>query len=258
MNRQIKKKYIFFLLAILSLFCLFGCQSVDETQREISIPTDSGIKILKQLENKDIPSIEKNINKIQNDLSNTEHKIQIGQNSKSQDYRYTFDTVVFMGDSQAEPLSLYGFLEPTSVIAKKGRNVISAKDDISSVVKLNPQKIVMLYGVNDMLLFKTTDDFIAKYKSLILSLKKQLPKTQIYVNSVYPVQDVASAKKPLFKRSTDFNKALSKLCDELSVTYIDSTAFVTEDGNYYAPDGIHFLSNFYPTWLDFIKKQLNL
>ncbi|MGB5822883.1 MAG: GDSL-type esterase/lipase family protein [Proteocatella sp.] len=217
---------------------------------------------MKHLEGKDIPSVEKNIKLVQSDLFKEESKNKLiskfNNAHKNSGYRYAFDSIVFMGDSQAEPLSLYGFLEPSSVIAEKGRTVISAKKDVSSVVKLNPQKIVMLYGVNDMLLFKTTEDFIAKYESLILSIKKQLPKTQIYVNSVYPVQAFASEKKPLFKRSPDFNTALIDLCDKLSVTYIDSTPFVVEQNDYYAPDGIHFLSSYYPIWLDFIKNQLDL
>lgn len=259
MKLQTKRLCTIFFLIILFSSSLFGC---NKNQNTVSTETNNGTLVLKHLENKDVPSVEKNINKIQSDLLKKENaQLLVTKkkgNYKKTGYRYAFDSVVFMGDSQAEPLSLYGFLEPTSVVAEKGRNVVSAKKDISSVVKLNPQKIVMLYGVNDMLLFKTTEDFISKYESLILSLKKQLPKTQIYVNSVYPVQDFASVKKPLFKRSTKFNEALLALCDKHSVTYIDSTQFVTQENDYYAPDGIHFLSSYYPIWLDFIKKQLDL
>lgn len=271
-NKNSNKIYIY-LFCILILFTSSGCQSLNLLQKYKDIKnTDidntivdntkeiqDSISILKKLENKDINKIEKNISTIQASLvhKSQTHKKNSSDASKSK-YKYIFESVVFMGDSQAEPLSLYGFLEPTSVVAKKGRNIISAMDDIPSVVKLNPKKIVLLYGVNDLLLFKTTDDFILKYERLITKLKKQLPNTEIYVNSVYHVQDFASEKKPLFKRSDDFNKSLQVLCEKLSVTYIDSNSLISNDSEYYAPDGIHFFSAYYYPWLEFMQKQLNL
>lgn len=262
MKIQIKRNYIIYLYLILFSLSLLGCaEATGNKGAEISA-AENGVSVLKALESQDISSVEKNIRQIQDDLlrdENYSYQDADGYGSRIKaSYRYVFDTVVFMGDSQAEPLSLYGFLDPSSVVAEKGRNVISAEDDVSSVVKLNPQKIVLLYGVNDMLLFKTTEDFIAKYESLILSIQTQLPQTDIYANSVYPVEDFVLAKKPLFKRSSQFNAALIELCDKLAVTYIDSTGFITEAEENYAPDGIHFLSSFYPTWLNFIKNQLDL
>lgn len=255
--RQEKHLYIYILL-ILLLLNIAGCSEFKKNKTETienSTEINNNILILKNIENKDISQIENTITSIQNKLSSKTKKVTKYSKSK---YKYIFESTVFMGDSQAEPLSLYGFLDPTSVVAKKGRNVISAKEDIPNVVKLNPKKIVLLYGVNDLLLFKSTEDFIIKYEKLISSLKKQLPNTQIYVNAVYHVQDFAYAKKPLFKRSSDFNKALEELCKKLSVTYIDSNILVSNESEYYAPDGIHFLSSYYYPWLDFIQNKLKL
>ena len=258
--RQKKTIYIY-TLVILILLNLTGCISLQNNNNQNidnSSKINSNIALLKNLENKDISKVENTIASIQSQLSSPNIPIYKKNNSLKTKYKSVFSSTVFMGDSQAEPLSLYGFLEPTSVVAKKGRNVISAKDDIQAVVKLNPKKIVLLYGVNDLLLFKSTEDFITKYERLISSLKKQLPNAQIYVNSVYNVQTFACEKKPLFKRSDDFNKALEKLCTKLSVTYIDSNVLISNDSEYYAPDGIHFLSSYYSPWLQFIQKKLNL
>lgn len=261
--RQKKTIYIY-ALVILSLLNLTGCISLQQNNANNTGSIDNSTKInnsiarLKNIENKDISKVENTIASIQSQLVNKNtYNLKKNKSSKSK-YKYIFESTVFMGDSQAEPLSLYGFLEPTSVVAKKGRNIISAKDDIPTVVKLNPKKVVLLYGVNDLLLFKSTEDFITKYEKLISSLQKQLPNTQIYVNAVYHVQDFASEKKPLFKRSDDFNKALEKLCTKLSVTYIDSNVLISNDSEYYAPDGIHFFSSYYYPWLEFMQKKLNL
>lgn len=261
--RQKKTIYIY-ALVILSLLNLTGCISLQQNSANNTEPIDNSAKInnsiarLKNIENKDISKVENTIASIQSQLVNKNtYNLKKNKSSKSK-YKYIFESTVFMGDSQAEPLSLYGFLDPTSVVAKKGRNIISAKDDIPTVIKLNPKKVVLLYGVNDLLLFKSTEDFITKYEKLISSLQKQLPNTQIYVNAVYHVQDFACEKKPLFKRSDDFNKALEKLCTKLSVTYIDSNVLISNDSEYYAPDGIHFFSSYYYPWLEFMQKKLNL
>lgn len=261
--RQKKRIYIY-ALVILSLLNFTGCISLQQNSSNNTESIDNSAKInnsiarLKNLENKDISKVENTIASIQSQLVNKNtYNLKKNKSSKSK-YKYIFESTVFMGDSQAEPLSLYGFLDPTSVVAKKGRNIISAKDDIPTVVKLNPKKVVLLYGVNDLLLFKSTEDFITKYERLISNLQKQLPNTQIYVNAVYHVQDFACEKKPLFKRSDDFNKALEKLCTKLSVTYIDSNVLISNDSEYYAPDGIHFFSSYYYPWLEFIQKKLNL
>lgn len=256
-----KKQLYIYTLVIIILLNLTGCISLQKDNIETAHKSEkinNNITILQKLENKDISQVEKTIASIQSQLINKNSPNYKKNNTSKAKYKYIFESTVFMGDSQAEPLSLYGFLEPTSVVAKKGRNVISAKDDIPAVVKLNPKKIVLLYGVNDLLLFKSTEDFIIKYERLISSLKKQLPDAQIYVNSVYHVQDFACEKKPLFKRSSDFNKSLETLCTKLSVTYIDSNILVSKDSEYYAPDGIHFLSSYYPSWLQFMQKKLNL
>lgn len=253
-----KKKQLYIYIIILLLLNMTGCNTLQKNNNEItdnSTKINNSIALLNKLENKDISQVENKIDSIQNKLS---IKTKRATKSSKSKYKYIFESTVFMGDSQAEPLSLYGFLDPTSVVAKKGRNVISAKEDISNVVKLNPKKVVLLYGVNDLLLFKSTEDFIIKYEKLISSLKEQLPNTQIYINAVYHVQDFACEKKPLFKRSSDFNNALEELCKKLSVTYIDSNVLVSNESEYYAPDGIHFLSNYYYQWLDFIQKKLTL
>ena len=263
MNNKIFKYINIYFLILILIINLCGCTKIntpDDTypkSNNNSSEIQNSVKLLQSIENKDISKIEKNITNIQKQLYNPKTNKPRSNYSKSK-YKYIFESTVFMGDSQAEPLSLYGFVDSSSVIATKGRNVISAKEDIPSVTKLNPQKIVLLYGVNDLLLFKTTDDFILKYEKLILSLKKQLPNTQIYVNSVYHVQDFVCVKKPLFKRSSAFNESLKQLCDKLSVTYIDSNVLVSNDSEYYSPDGIHFYSSYYYPWLDFMQKQLGL
>jgi len=261
---KIKKRITYsFLILVFLIFTYYSLGDKYECQTDVSASNKEeevllDVEFLKGTEKREIAGIEERIRKVQSELlSSKKSESQKHKSSKSV-YKKIFESVVFMGDSQAEPLSLYGYTDSSSVIAIKGRNVISAKEDIKTVKSLSPQKIVMLYGVNDMLLFKTTDAFISHYKTLINTIQTEVPDADIYVNSVYPVMDFVKEKKPLFKRSDDFNKALLKMCADTGTVYLDSASLIKENSDYYANDGIHFKTQYYPVWLEFIKTQLGV
>ena len=91
-------------------------------------------------------------------------------------YKVIFKSTVFMGDSLTEAIYAYGFLDSTSVVAEKGKNVMTAlEDDVPKVVNLVPNRVIMLYGMNDLECFEDLNDFCDKYKILINSTKEKLP-----------------------------------------------------------------------------------
>ena len=54
-----------------------------------------------------------------------------------------------------EAIYAYGFLDSTSVVAEKGKNVMTAlEDDVPKVVNLVPNRVIMLYGMNDLECFE--------------------------------------------------------------------------------------------------------
>lgn len=259
---KIKKKLKYILLALIVMAISYNAFENDSelevnasglSEQEILANVDA----LKKLEAAEMSAVEEKIRAVQLEISKSEEVKSLQIKSHKSGFRKAFESVVFMGDSQAEPLSLYGYTDSSSVVASKGRNVISAKDDVSKVASLSPQKIVMLYGVNDLLLFKSTEDFISHYRALIDSVRSEIPRAEIYVNSVYPVKDSVIEKKPLFKRSKDFNDALVSMCSDMGISYIDSAHLINENPDYYAADGIHFKAQYYPAWLDFLMTQID-
>lgn len=210
-----------------------------------------GVTVLQSLEKKDVGEIE---NKIKNMNSENDTKESTADDSNLKE---VFKDTVFMGDSLTEPLSFYNILSEDSVIGIKGRDVIKAKkEDLGTLKSLNPKKIVMMYGMNDLLLFSNSKDFIKNYESLINEIKRELPSAEIYVNSVFPVSSKAIAKKKEFSKVNDFNNALKEMCNTMGVKFIDTTSMVKED--MYEPDGIHLKAEFYTPWLQVIKKEIGL
>lgn len=230
-----------------------GCKIIKD--REVDKAKEEkiakGVTVLQSLEKKDVAEIE---NKIKNMNSENDIKESTADNSNLKE---VFKDTVFMGDSLTEPLSFYNILNEDSVIGIKGRDVIKAKkDDLGTLKSLNPKKIVMMYGMNDLLLFSNSKDFIKNYESLINEIKRELPSAEIYVNSVFPVSSNAIAKKKEFSKVNDFNNALREMCNTMGIKFMDTTSMVKE--NMYEPDGIHLKSEFYTPWLQVIKKEIGL
>ena len=143
-----------------------------------------------------------------------------------------------MGDSISEAFTEYDLLNASSVVAKIGVELDELDDQIKTVADINPQVIFLSYGMNDVIATNgDTDLFIKEYKAVIDQLRKKLPDTTLYVNSIFPVSAAKQEEKP----------ALQKMCDENQIAFLDNTSLVSD--TYYEEDGIHFKADFYPIWL---------
>ncbi|WP_297131163.1 hypothetical protein, partial [Terrisporobacter sp.] len=100
-----------------------------------------GIETIKNLEKKDVLESEEQIKLVQSSLQNNNS----GVNSATQKVNYIdkFSNSLIMGDSRAESISVYGILNNSSVIAYKGRNLVTAikNGDINKAANLSPKNI---------------------------------------------------------------------------------------------------------------------
>ena len=120
----------------------FFTQNINASQKQIII---NNISMLKQMENQDISQVEKEIQEVQSKFkSSKELKLN---------YKEIFKNTVFIGDSQTEGLKEYNILNSTSVLAKKGSNLVDARNYIDSLSNLNPSTTFLLYGMNDILIY---------------------------------------------------------------------------------------------------------
>jgi hypothetical protein len=223
-------------------------------QKEIQ----KGVQAIKNLEDKDVSIIKNTIDGIHNEEEDKKRKDKILDMEKNNniDYKIVHKNNMFLGDSLVEPLEVYDILDKSSVIAKKGKTVEKAKEDVSEIIKRTPDNIFILLGMNDLLEYTDLDYFINKYTELINSIKEGTPETEIYVMSLTPVLQKASDKLPLLSdaRNNEANIKLKNMCSDLEVEYVDIRNIVRDDINLYEPDGIHLIYNFYPELLKFLLK----
>lgn len=89
------------------------------------------------------------------------------------------------------------------------------------VFQLEPSKLFLNIGEEDL---SQTDfslkDFAASYQNLISTIRRRLPKTEIYLISVYPQQDTLL--------SAAVNESLWKLAAQNDCDFLDMTPYLTD------------------------------
>lgn len=218
------------------------------------------MQAIKELETQNIVDIEEKIDSIRekNDTIEQNNSVETNKANSKVNYNKKYSNSVIVGDSRAEAISAYGYLDNSSVVAYKGRNISSAKKngDIDKAIGLYPKNIFFTYGVNDIECYSDSSIFIKEYKTVIEQVQNKLPKTKIYVSSILPVRQDAISKQPNYKNLDKFNEGLKKMCKEMDVVYLDGTSIVKESD--FDADGIHFVGNFQKKWLNFFIEKANL
>lgn len=162
------------------------------------------------------------------------------------DYKKFFKNTVFIGDSITEYLKVVEMLPENNVYAEKGKTVIDVDNDIERLKYANPERIILLFGMNDVIYFQNKEDFRSNYLKLIDKLKKVVPNAKIYIESPTPIQVKAERKNDGFtnERLSQFREIAKEVSDETDSTYIDLTGIVSNN-DCFETDGIHFKRNFY-------------
>ncbi|AWZ47950.1 hypothetical protein C3495_03590 [Clostridiaceae bacterium 14S0207] len=170
-----------------------------------------------------------------------------------------FNQDVFLGDSITESMSYYNVLKPKNVLGIRGMTVIKAKEKVGTLKKLNPRNIYILFGANDLEGGISLDQFLKDYSELVKLIKNQIPNVKIYAQSVLYVRaDKAKQNKYLTKQRIDnINDSLKKMIQNQGGKYININPIVENSKkDYYEPDGIHVIYDFYPVWAKLVRAKI--
>ncbi|WP_052759563.1 GDSL-type esterase/lipase family protein [Paenibacillus sp. DMB20] len=125
--------------------------------------------------------------------------------------------------------------------------------NMDQLASRKPEHIFILIGSNDI---KISDkkEFMAKYAQLIAGIKEKLPNSKINILSITPVSVDALNKEPSYKRIPEYNLSLQELARTENVNYIDLMPIFKNNAIPYASDGIRFKTDFYPLFLNHVRK----
>ena len=167
------------------------------------------------------------------------------------------ENIVFLGDSITSMYEVEKYFENHNVINSgiSGDSTIEVRDSLKDrVFVYNPSKVFLLIGTNDFD-EKThgvydEDTTIENIKTIIEEIKKNRKFSEIYVESIYPVNNSDDAKINHWMvgdRTNDsissLNKKIKKLAKEENITYVNVyDKLLNEEGLLnldYTIDGLH-------------------
>lgn len=258
-NKKKIKKFTILILILVIITTTFFITKIYLNKKKEEALIKKNYALLQKLENRDINNIEKKLSEDGNSNNNkTESYEKIQKQISNKSNKLFFENSVFMGDSITEALEFYNILNSSSVLAKKGQDVIKARKSVPQLKNLNPKRIFILYGENDLELFSNPKDFEDNYTKLVKDIKTALPNSQIYLQSVMPAQPKAQQRNKKLSnfRSSLFLDVVKRVAKKEKVNFIDIRPVIANKNYLYERDGIHFNAKFYSLWLNYLRQKL--
>ncbi|WP_207512546.1 GDSL-type esterase/lipase family protein [Longitalea luteola] len=173
--------------------------------------------------------------------------------------------VVFLGNSITEAGPWSEVLPGINVVNRgiSGDNSWGVLARLHQVGQLKPAKIFLLIGVNDLKRGVPVEYIIRNYDRITATLKKTLPKTTLYLQSVLPVAEPMLANiyaKISNEKIQQLNEGLKQVAQKYNCPFIDlyHEVFIDEKGQMrtaYTTDGLHCKPAGYLAWAAYLKKK---
>jgi lysophospholipase L1-like esterase len=165
--------------------------------------------------------------------------------------------VVFLGDSITEnfDLAAYGISAINRGIS--GDVTEGVLDRIDEVLELEPSKVFLLIGTNDLgYEYLSTDEVIGNIEKIIIAID-EIP---LFVQSVYPIiENMPFTDAYSNEIVRDVNEGIKFLCDKYGLTYIDTAELLLEGdrlNDEFSDDGVHINGKAYKLIAELIKDFL--
>lgn len=132
-----------------------------------------------------------------------------------------------------------------------------------SLYDLEPTKVVLMIGINDINGGVSTDTILENYNNILNGIKTKLPSTKVYTMSILPINSDVPGYidvKKSTERILSINEEIKEMASNYSYQYMDLFSLVKDDKNHlkkeYSLDGIHLSEQGFVTWTNLIKPEL--
>jgi hexosaminidase len=126
---------------------------------------------------------------------------------------------------------------------------------LDDVVRRKPAKVFLMIGVNDLARGRKADSLICDLEWIAMEMKRRVPQTKLYIQSILPVNDVYGKFDGHTSKGSQIlrvNTWLNKHAEWYGYTYVDlHTHFTDSSGKMdkrYTNDGLHLLGEGYKLW----------
>lgn len=166
--------------------------------------------------------------------------------------------IVFLGDSITQRCDFNELMNISNSVNRgiEGDTTEGILNRIEEIVELKPKKIFIMIGINDLAQEIEKGKILSNFKEIILFLHKNIPQTEVYIESILPVANKSSIDNQLIY---EMNSRIKELSTAESAEYIDIFSKVydgSELDSKYTIDGIHLLGEGYDVIRQTIKPYI--
>jgi hexosaminidase len=134
---------------------------------------------------------------------------------------------------------------------------------LNAITRVKPAKIFLMIGINDLGLERSVEETAANYELIIQRIKKETPKTKLFIESVLPVNPDRPGKishTGKTEKIKELNIKLKALAAKYDCRYVDLFQIMADSNDHlkkeYSLDGIHLTYKGYKAWADFIRPMV--
>lgn len=204
--------------------------------------------------------VESGYDKDQNTIDTTQYSTTILELTADAGQTYV-DETLFLGDSNtARMYRLFDYCTANNAIGSVGMTARSLstfacagfqgysgyQTMAQAVALMQPKRVVLTFGTNDLGSSASTEKFIADYQAGIESIVQAYPSVDIIVNAIPPLGQSHSNQALTQAQVDEFNKALVEMCQQKDWKFLNSAETLKDEATGYAKagyvessDGIH-------------------
>jgi lysophospholipase L1-like esterase len=157
--------------------------------------------------------------------------------------------VVFLGNSITEGFPLQEIFKDSNI---KNRGVSSSEtidlfNRLDLIIPAHPKKIFLMAGINDIKNGVNPQHSIAIYKMIVDKIRRETPRTKLYLESVLPMNDFIPDIK-------SYNDSICKLGNFINLyPYFQKDDRMNDSLSY---DGLHLNHSGYLLWKKLVQDEI--
>ena len=180
----------------------------------------------------------------------------LGDSNTARMYRMfdfcTYDNAIGSVGMSAKSLATYACVE----LNNSGSYVTMAK----AVAGMQPKRVIITFGTNDLSPSYKAADFVKNYQAGIETVVAAYPSVDILVNSIPPIGQQHSNQSLTQTQVDEYNKALVEMCQEKGWKFLNSAEVLKDAATGYAKsgyvetsDGIHLTRSAMDALFNYIR-----
>ncbi len=146
-----------------------------------------------------------------------------------------------------------------------GDNTVGMTERLYQITPYNPRAIFLMAGINDMVGNTTAEQVAQRVIKLIETIRTQAPQTQLFVQSILPIDETDGRWKTLAGRTDDIpfaNMLLKAYCETHDLVFVDIFHRMTRGRSNQlrrelSGDGLHLTEQGYRVWAFELKKYVD-